>query len=212
MYKPKKSRFRRRIPKSLSFLRQSRLTCPCSNHPVPPFRIFLTPIGTLNLLLLAEFMVMQRRCVAQQRPHVLIAACLFLALPPERLKQWGSNCNHTQRPIQFLIRRRAMDLSPVYASILSCFMLFISICCSYRSHTGCNKEFNRPDKLKAHILSHSGKCKNDAPAPNKVDSFTTVPQKTFFVVLILVFFCFVFCQVKTESVFLCLSHPKPCKL
>lgn len=37
-------------------------------------------------------------------------------------------------------------------------MLLTSIYCHYRSHTGCNKEFNRPDKLKAHILSHSGKC------------------------------------------------------
>ncbi len=25
-----------------------------------------------------------------------------------------------------------------------------------RTHVGCTKEFNRPDKLKAHILSHSG--------------------------------------------------------
>lgn len=40
---------------------------------------------------------------------------------------------------------------------VSGFMLLTSISC-YRSHTGCNKEFNRPDKLKAHILSHSGKC------------------------------------------------------
>jgi hypothetical protein len=24
-------------------------------------------------------------------------------------------------------------------------------------HTGCSKEFNRQDKLKAHILSHAGK-------------------------------------------------------
>lgn len=44
-----------------------------------------------------------------------------------------------------------------YTSIQSRFMLLTSICCPYRSHTGCNKEFNRPDKLKAHILSHSGK-------------------------------------------------------
>lgn len=28
--------------------------------------------------------------------------------------------------------------------------------CPFASHTGCNKEFNRPDKLKAHVLSHSG--------------------------------------------------------
>lgn len=45
----------------------------------------------------------------------------------------------------------------VYTLIHSRFMLLTSICCPYRSHTGCNKEFNRPDKLKAHILSHSGK-------------------------------------------------------
>lgn len=37
-------------------------------------------------------------------------------------------------------------------------MLLTNIFCSYRSHMGCNKEFNRPDKLKAHILSHSGEC------------------------------------------------------
>lgn len=37
-------------------------------------------------------------------------------------------------------------------------MLLTSNFCSYRSHMGCNKEFNRPDKLKAHILSHSGEC------------------------------------------------------
>lgn len=28
--------------------------------------------------------------------------------------------------------------------------------CPFRTHVGCTKEFNRPDKLKAHILSHSG--------------------------------------------------------
>ncbi len=30
-----------------------------------------------------------------------------------------------------------------------------------RTHVGCTKEFNRPDKLKAHILSHSGEDDDD---------------------------------------------------
>lgn len=44
----------------------------------------------------------------------------------------------------------------MYTLLLSWFPHLTSICCCSRSHTGCNKEFNRPDKLKAHILSHSG--------------------------------------------------------
>ena len=34
--------------------------------------------------------------------------------------------------------------------------LFKKYKCPLSTHTGCGKLFNRPDKLKAHVLSHSG--------------------------------------------------------
>lgn len=44
------------------------------------------------------------------------------------------------------------QLSYMLFNLILCFCVFLLP----RTHVGCTKEFNRPDKLKAHILSHSG--------------------------------------------------------
>lgn len=90
-----------------------------------------------------------------------------LVLSPFKRDEGPTMFEFLQETVNRGLKFQGKMLDPLNASIppvlsvsfsLDIYFLFASI--SNRTHVGCTKEFNRPDKLKAHILSHSGEQKN----------------------------------------------------
>lgn len=100
-------------------------------------------------------------------------------------------------PFRWVTGVRSPQRTSIWREHVSLFLS--SLLC--RTHVGCTKEFNRPDKLKAHILSHSGE--ND----HHVSRYIDIVGSVCFRITLAVFWCLsVQHHFKSNTPNICNSH------